>query len=110
MIKAVTDNELIYALLEKSSQLPREFNLNKVFCFDDNDDFCLVVYTSSSRNFILFRAENYIQNKDILVDLLESVQTFSFGNYGDELQNEAIRLIENKLHSKNNSRFFFDAH
>jgi hypothetical protein len=30
---------------------------------------------------------------------------------GDDKWKEAsIRIIENKLHSKNNSRFFFDAH
>lgn len=110
MIKVSTDNEFIYSVLEKSSQLPREFDLSKVFGFDDMDDFCLVVYQSTSRDFILFRADNYIQNKDILVDLMEAVQEFSFHDYAGELKNEAIKLVENKLHSKNNSRFFFDAH
>ncbi len=110
MINILQNNELIYSFLEEKSQLPLAFDFSQVIGFDDEDDFCLYAYNSDNRNFILFKAENYVQNKDILVDLIESVQEFSSNVFPIDLQQVAIKLIEDKLHSKNNSRFFFDAH
>ena len=110
MINVLEDNERIYAFLEERSQLPLAFDFSQVFGFDDQDDFCLIACTSENRNFILFKAENYVQNKDILVDLMESVQEFPTDLLPVGLQQEAIKIVDDKLHSKNNSRFFFDAH
>lgn len=104
------DNEIIYSFLEKKMQLPLSFETDKVYDFDDNEDYCLIIYISSCRDFIFFKIENYLQDNNVLIELMEAIQEFSTDNFSIVLKNEAIRLVENKLHSKNNSRFFFDAH
>lgn len=110
MVDIFTDNSLIYALLEKTEMLLHDFHSNKVIAFDDEDDFCIVIYTSNNRNFICFKALNYIQQNDALIHLLDKIQEYSFVEVDYGLIDEAIQLTEQKLHSKNNSRFFFDAH
>lgn len=110
MIITSTDNEFIYSFLEKRRQLPIAFETDKVYDFDDNDAYLLIIYISSSRDFVFFKIENYLQDNNALIGLIEAVQEFSNEKMSIVLKNEAIRLVENKLHSKNNSRFFFDAH
>jgi hypothetical protein len=51
-----------------------------------------------------------MQEVDSLPSLLEAVQDYSKPGISDSLINQAIRLIENKIHSKNNMRFYFDGH
>ena len=110
MIKLSVDNEFIYSFLEKKMQLPLAFETDKVYDFDDNDDYCLIIYISSCRDFVFFKIENYLQDNNALVELMEAVQEFSNEAFSIVLKNQTCRLIENKLHSNNNSRFFFDAH
>ena len=110
MVLISTDNSLIYALLEKVELVLNDFHTDKVIAFDDEDDFCIVIYTSSNRNFICFKALNYLQHNDALIHLLDKIQEHSFVEVDPGLIDEALQLTEQKLHSKNNSRFFFDAH
>lgn len=110
MMKVSTDNSLIYTFLESTGQLPNDFTVDSTESFDHEDDFCLIIYSAFSRNFILFQAENYLQQTDALPSLLSSLQDYSGTSVSSHLIEEAIKLVENKMHSKNNSRFFFDAH
>lgn len=110
MIKISTDNSLIYALLEECGQLPIDFSIDKIQVFDHNDNFYLVIYSAIDRDFILFEAQNYLQQSDELPVLLNTLQDYSNSSFPDHLIEKAMKLVENKLHSKNNSRFFFDAH
>lgn len=110
MLKISTDNSLIYVFLEKCGQLPVDFSIDKVQIFDHDDDFYLVVYSAFNRNFILFEAQNYLQQSDALPTLLNTLQEYSNITFPEHMIEKAMKLVENKMHSKNNSRFFFDAH
>jgi len=110
-MKQSDDNTEIYYLLEKCGQLPADFSIDKVIAFDFKDDFCIVFYNAQDRNFILFKAQNYIQTADALPHLLNEIMDYSAAaDFNPSLIDEAIKCIENKMHSKNNSRFYFDAH
>lgn len=110
MIKVSNDNNFIYSFLEKTEQLPVDFYSDKVLAFDSEDDFCIVFYVSINRNFICFTAANYLQDNNALICLMEVIQEDSTEQLSIKLINEALQLIEDKMYSKNNSRFYFDAH
>jgi hypothetical protein len=107
MIKVLQDHSEIYFMMEKAETLFTDFSIDHVAAFDREDDFCLVVYTASQRCFLCFVAEDSRQQTDVLAGLIEKVQ-----EYGEEgkWKEEALRIIEHRLHSNDNSRFFFDAH
>lgn len=110
MITISTDNSEIFQLLENSNSLFEDFSADKVVFFDSKDDCYLVFYVSVTRNFISFKAENYFQETNALPSLLDSVQNFAGSPISSSNINYAIKLIENKMHTKNNNRFYFDAH
>ena len=110
MIKIITDNSFIYTLLEHAEQLPNDFTLDKVLAFDLEDDFCLVLYTSADRNFVCFKTINYLQESNTLIDLQDKVQEYFIDTINATQINESLQIIENKIHSKNSYRFYFDAH
>jgi hypothetical protein len=110
MIAVSADNVKIYGLLEAKALLPLNFHQGQVIDFDEDEDYCLVVFSSVNRNFILFRAENYLEKADTLVELSELLQENRMPGFSRDLMEKAARRVEEKLHSKNNSRFFFDAH
>lgn len=109
-MKQSEDNTEIYYLLEKCGQLPADFSIDKVIAFDCDDDFYIVFYTSKDRNFSLFKAIDYIQVTDALPHLLNEIMDYTDADLYSLLVDEAIKYIENKIHSKNNARFYFDAH
>ncbi|CAN5400911.1 hypothetical protein BH10BAC1_BH10BAC1_04730 [soil metagenome] len=109
-MKKAQDNSEIYYLLETCRQLPADFSIDKVISFDAEDDFYIVFYTAKDRNFNLFKAKNYIQITDALPHLLNEIMDYSDADLYASMIDEAIRFIEDKIHSKNNSRFYFDAH
>ena len=109
-MKQAEDNTEIYYLLEKCGQLPTDFSKDKVIAFDCNDDFYIVFYTAKDRSFISFKAKNYIQVVDALPHLLNEIMDCSENELYSSLIDEGIKCIENKIHSKNNARFYFDAH
>ncbi|MGZ4056219.1 MAG: hypothetical protein ACXVDZ_17485 [Bacteroidia bacterium] len=110
MINVLKDNSLIYELLEKSGALFTDFSGDKVVAFDHEDNFHIVIYSSSSRNFILFTAKDYLQHVNSFPELINAIQECAVPSIHSSLIEQAIKLTENKMHSKNNSRFFFDAH
>jgi hypothetical protein len=110
MISINLDNNEVYKLLEETGNLFTDFSVDKVILIDLEDDCYIVLYSESSRDFISFKAKNYIQDVDSLPSLLETVQDFSKPGVSVSLINLAVRLIENKIHSKNNARFYFDGH
>jgi hypothetical protein len=110
MIQLSTANEWVYTLLEKANGLPLHFNADYVFCFDKEDDLYLVMYTFSNRNFICFTALDYLHDNNALIDLMEAIQDYSLNKINVTIVEEALKIIENKMHSKNNGRFYFDAH
>ncbi len=105
-----TDNTHIYNLLEEANELFPDFKSDRVVAFDFENDFNVVLYTSESRNFVSYIAENYLQEAEELPALIQLVQDFPGPGCSKYLLNEAVRLIEDKLNSQNNSRFYFDAH
>jgi hypothetical protein len=111
MISIITDNILIYAFLEKTGNLPVHFNFDKVFDLENEDDFYVIIYTSSDRNFVCFKAANFIQQDNILIELRDAVQEYSYNDTSSlRFINKALQLIEEKMHTKNNARYYFDAH
>jgi hypothetical protein len=108
MIEVSKDNQMIYFLLEKADQLLSGFSIDQVIAFEYEDDFYLVTYTASNRNFVSFKACYFRQDKNVLPLLLEKVQE-SEGLILPLLLDKGIKLIENKIHS-DNDRFYFDAH
>ena len=110
MIVISEDNIKIYQLLENAEELFTDFSIDKVIAFDQEDNFHIVIYSAVSRNFISFTAKDFIQNTNAFPDLINSIQEFSNSAVHSSLLEQAVKLTENKMHSKNNSRFFFDAH
>ena len=107
----VSENNIeIYQLLEKAGMLFSDFSIDKIIAFDDGDDFHIVIYSAASRNFILFTAKDYIQDVNSFPDIINLIQEYSNSEISSSLFDQSIKLIENQMHSKNNSRFFFDAH
>lgn len=110
MISISTDNSEIFQLLEDTENLHFNFSADGAFLFEVGEDCYLVLYSASTRNFCSFKAENWLQLTDALPSLLETVQDYNAHGFSPSLVATGARLVENKLHSKNNSRFFFDAH
>ena len=110
MISTSNDNEQIYFLLEASGNLFSDFSMDRVLAFDREDDFCVVVYSSAGRNFLAFTAKDHLQQTDALPALLGAIQEHSQDRAAAALLEQAAKLVEDRMHSKNNSRFYFDAH
>jgi hypothetical protein len=110
MITTSQDNTEIYYLLEKNQQLPSVFSIDKVIAFNEEDDFCVVFFSAETRNFISFTAKDYLQIVDSLPNLLNEIMDHLTNKFHPTMIDEAIKCVENKMNSKNNSRFFFDAH
>ena len=110
MISYSKDNTAIYNFLEKAEKLLVDFSIDKVISFDNEDDFCIVIYTAKSRNFILFEAKNYLQEINCLPELINILHEYSNPDIKSSLVELSINHIENQMHSQNNFRFFFDAH
>ena len=82
----------------------------KEIAFCQGDDFCIVFFVAKKRNFVSFTAQNYLQITDSLPNLLNEIMDYSNEDFHSSMIDKAIKCIENKMQSKNNSRFFFDAH
>lgn len=110
MIEISTDNTFIYTKMEKANALPLRFDLDDVIAFDQDDNFYVSIYLSNTRNFICFIASEYIQENNSLIYLQQVVENYSEMEIPVALVDKALELIEHKMHTKNSSRFFFDAH
>src|ERR1700746_1388681 len=100
MISISSDNSSIYLLLEKAKQLFSDFSIDKVIAFEHDDIFYIVIYDSLSRNFLSFEACGHIQDINALPDLLSVVQEYD-KKIHFSLFEQAVRCVEDKLHSKN---------
>lgn len=109
MINVINGNLSVYFLLEKANLLFEDFSIDHVICFDQDDDFCVVIYTAEKRNFNALIAKNYLQNNDSLPELTGITYEMS-GSISEKLIEKAVGFIEDKMHVKNNSCFYFDAH
>ncbi|MBL0329750.1 MAG: hypothetical protein IPP64_10115 [Bacteroidetes bacterium] len=110
MIEISNDNNLIYLLLEKADALPQRFDIDAVLAFDLEDSFYVVVYLAGNRNFISFRAKEYLQDNNALIYMQQVVENGTTHEIPALLVDEALQLIEHKMHTKKNNRYFFDAH
>lgn len=110
MIEQSTDNNLIYVLLEKADALPHRFDVDTVLAFDQEECFYVVLYLSENRNFILFKAEDYLQDNNALIYMQQIIENYNANEIPVFLIDEALQLIEHKMHTKKNNRYFFDAH
>lgn len=110
MIEISVDNNLIYALVEKADALPQRFDVDAVLAFDLEDSFYVVIYLSDSRNFISFKAKEYLQDNNALIYMQQVVENDNTHEIPVLLIDEALQLIEHKMHTKKNNRYFFDAH
>lgn len=110
MVNVSTDNSLIYSVLEKANKLPARFDLDYVFAFDQEEFFYTIIYLSESRNFISFCISDYLQDSNKLIYMQQVVEGYSKKGISLELIEKALQLIEHKMHTKNNSAYFFDAH
>ena len=109
MVNISTDNTIIYSILEKANALPVRFDLDNVLAFDQEDDFYVIIYLSDSRNFICFSISDYLQDSNKFIYMQQVVESSEKGiPFG--LIEEALQLIENKMLTKNNNSYYFDAH
>lgn len=107
MIVVSEDNSEIYSLLERCEKLFTDFSIDHILLFDHEDDCILVIYEALNRSFKAFKARDYQQDVNALPELLAVVNDL----VGSEaLIGESIRLVESKMHSSDNHRFYFDAH
>ncbi len=104
------NNTAIYYLLESSGNLPVDFTMDKVIAFEHYDNFYIIFFLAQKRDFIAFTAHDFLQITDSLPNLLNEIMDYSVVDIHSSMIDVAIKYIENKMHSKNNSRFFFDAH
>jgi hypothetical protein len=102
------NNDSIYSLLEEKKQLPPEFEDDHVYSFEEGDDFWLVIYAGSARDFYLFIAPNFRQEAS-LAEVLAELQTLEIP-LSISLLDQATFIIEDQIRSLGNTRFFFDAH
>lgn len=110
MVEIYTDNTFIYSEMEKANVLPVRFDIDSVITFDKDDNFYVSIYLSNSRNFICFVAHEYIQDNNSLISMQQVIESYSEKKISVSLIEKALELIEHKMHTKNSSRFFFDAH
>ena len=110
MIHSSVNNSEIYVLLEKNEQMLVDFSIDKVIAFDEEDDFHIVIYSAESRNFLLFTAKECVHDTNAFPELINCLQEYSDSSFHSSLLAYALKLSENRMHSKNISRFFFDAH
>jgi hypothetical protein len=110
MIVVSKKNTEIYFQLEKHNLLPASFSSDNIIVVDQEDDFCIVFFSASTQCFLSFTAKDYVQITDALPNLLNAIMDYSAEGYNPALIDKAIKCIENKMQSKNNFRFFFDAH
>lgn len=110
MIDVSTDNNLIYSVLEKANKLPTRFDLDHVFAFDVEDFFYVIIYLANNRNFICFSVGDFLLDSNKLIYMQQVVESYSEKEISLKLAEEALQLIEHKMHTKNNTTYFFDAH
>ncbi len=110
MIELSTDNSLIYSVLEKADALPHRFDVDTVLAFDQEECFYVVLYLSDNRNFISFKAKDFLQDNNALIYMQQFVENYNTNEIPVLLIDEALQLIEHKMHTKKNNRYFFDAH
>ncbi|MFL5763488.1 MAG: hypothetical protein ACJ77K_06045 [Bacteroidia bacterium] len=108
MIEQLTDHAEVWYLLEKANAIPPDFSVDHVLAFDLGDDFYIVRYDASVRSFCCFIARSVLHNVNVLAEMIVCVQEWEPA--GERWKEQAVKLIEHKLHAKNNTRFFFDAH
>lgn len=104
------DNSKIYQFLEKANKLPKNFELDYVNDFEQDNNFYIFIYESVTRNFLLFVAEDYFKHPDELEKLLNAIATYSDDDKDELLMEMAIKIVENKIRSNNTGHFLFDAH
>ncbi len=110
MVDVSTDNSLIYSVLENADALPLRFDIDNVFTVDQDDCFFLVIYLSEDRNFISFKAKDYLHDNNALIFLQQVVENYDKIEIPVNIVDEALQLIEHKMHTKSNNRYYFDAH
>ncbi|MCK6648676.1 MAG: hypothetical protein L6Q66_03380 [Bacteroidia bacterium] len=110
MINIIDNNESIYLLLEKHKLLPPDFSSDAVTELDVDGMYHLSIYNASTRNFILYVSNNYMKDISELSEMMILIQEGSETLFSESIAQKAINLLEDKIHSRNSSRFFFDAH
>ena len=109
MIKTISDNETIYFLLEETEMLLKDFNADAVIPLDKDDDFYVIVYTGSARKFFALVAEGCRQDHCLLYEMLDKAEEIRTKD-STLITDEVIKIIQEKIHSMDNSHFYFDAH
>ncbi|MCW3102540.1 MAG: hypothetical protein JWO09_980 [Bacteroidetes bacterium] len=110
MNKVINDSHAIYFLLEQANALPGDYSIDHVNELEHEGSFYVIVYHAVNRSFIAFESQGYLQDKNVLPGMLQLLQDLPAAELPEELLQQAIKLVENKIHSKDNSRFYFDAH
>jgi hypothetical protein len=109
MNRIINDNQIVFQLLEECDALFDNYNADRVLEVEHGDSLYIVLYTSANRNFVAFEGLEFKQKVDSLPALLQLVQEYK-GNVTSEMLHDAVKIIEYRIHSGNNSNFYFDAH
>jgi hypothetical protein len=110
MINVISDSASIYFLLEQKDIPIKDFSKDWVIGCDDADTFYLIMYNSATKKLRAFFSEDHLQNNTVFPEFIEMFQNMTEDNVIGKLAEKAIRIIEDKMYSKNNSRLYFDGH
>jgi hypothetical protein len=109
MNTVIQNNEEIWLLLEKSNALFSDFSDDQVTDVETQEEYYVIVYLSEKRNFIAYKTEGHLQDKNVLPDFLNFVQQNSVF-LSVTVLDKVLEIIENRIHSRDNALFYFDAH
>lgn len=107
MIIISTDNTQIYCLLEKADMPISDFTIDQVKGFEIENDFCIVIYSAESKNFVSFVAKDYVR-ENAMMALKEAVEISE--NIPSGLLDDTMDIINAMMADTAIFRFYFDAH
>ena len=107
MIIQSTDNTYIYNLLEKADMRISDFTADQVKGFENENDFCLVIYSAVNKNIVSFVAKDYIMQNELMA-LKEAVEANE--DISSELLYDALDIINDIMADTAVFRFYLDAH
>jgi hypothetical protein len=107
----LSDNNLIFSILDRSGRLPSTFNSDQVYSFLEEDSFSLVIYSSSGneKGFLLFQIEDFSANifqlNNILIWLQEKMETNR-----QKIFEEALLEVNLLIGTGGTQAMYYDAH
>lgn len=102
-----SDNNLeIYQMLEEKGKLMRTYENDSVVAFEDENDYCLVIFCLQNKNFTSFFVKDHIR-ANALPELKETIEMDE--HLSTSIKDMAVDLINDMIADTAIFRFY-DAH